>query len=358
MIVSVIMAGGRGERFWPASRTSLPKQFLCLNRERTLFQEAVARIQPLIGSDRVFPVTGLDYVDIVRSQAPDIPADHVLVEPMARDTAACLALAAFELRAKFPDEDPTMIVLAADHLIADADGFRRILRAAAQVASEEECVVVLGIPPTAPVTGYGYIQFQKEPACEIAQLPVHNVRRFREKPNLETAQEYLASGEYFWNSGMFVWRTSYFLRSLAQHLPQHYQDLGRLFAGGRRPGQEELRTAFAGLERISVDYGIMERIDRAKVIPADIGWNDVGNWASIAAYLPGWEENAVAGDATLLETEGCVVYAETGHIAAVGLRDLVIVRVGETVLVCPKERAQDVKKIVDRLAREGRKDLL
>ena len=354
--VCIIMAGGKGERFWPASRSSLPKQFLRIGGPHTLFQQAVTRAVPLCGIDRIYPVTGADYADLVHEQVPNLPPANIIIEPTARDTAACLALAAFEIRVRFPAADPIMVVLPSDHVITEIDAFVRAVRTATTVAEHEECVVTFGIPPTDPATGYGYIHLGA-PMDEGFEPPVYDVKGFREKPNLETAQDYLASGEYLWNSGIFVWRVSVFLDLLAKYLPGHYERLATLYLSGH-PKSEELAGVFASLRRISIDYGILEKTTRVKAILARIGWDDLGNWSSIAAHLPCLGHNAVSGDATLIDTEECIVYADCGHVATVGIHDMIVVRVGETVLICPKSRAQDVRLVVEALRRKGRADLI
>lgn len=356
--VYVIMAGGRGERFWPASRAHLPKQFLDLGRPRTFFQEAVDRLAPLCDTADVYVITGEEYAELVHDQAPSLPERNIITEPMPRNTAACLALAAFHLRAIHPDKDPVMTVLTADHLIDKRDAFVHVLRAAAQVAAEEEAVVVLGVPPTAPVTGYGYIRRSTASTRWVSGLPVYETSGFREKPNLETAQEYVASGEFYWNSGMFIWRLSHFLKLLARFLPAHYGSLAALFQDGAEPDRQALATAFAALEPVSIDYGIMEKTDRILVLPAEIGWDDVGSWASIADHLPSCGSNTVIGEATLVDAEDCLVWSDRGHVAVVGLRKMIVVRVGEAILICPKARAQDVRRIVEELRRNGRIDLI
>ena len=193
--------------------------------------------------------------------------------------------------------------------------------------------------------------------CELG-LPIYKTCGFREKPNLETAQDYVASGQYFWNSGMFIWRLSYFLELLARFLPKHYEGLDPLFAGSVGPGLKDLTAVFAGLESTSIDYGIMEKTGRVLVIPAEIGWDDVGNWSSIAGHLPSRDGNTVIGEATLIDTKGCLIWADRGHVAVVGLRETIVVRVDEAILVCPKAHAQDVRRLVDELRRNGRDDLV
>ena len=356
-VVAIIMAGGSGERFWPASRLDRPKQFLRLGWRETMFQAAVKRISPLVEASWIFPVTGERYLHVIGEQAPEIPAEQIIIEPMGRNTAACLALAAFHLRAVFPGEDPVMVVLASDHIIQREEHFLEILRAAIRASLTEDNAFILGIPPTGPNTGYGYIHYDKASAGEVDGVAIHAVRGFREKPNRDTAQEYLATGEYLWNSGMFIWKTSFFLELLAEHLPRHYERLSGAFHHGK-PSREELAEAFAGLTSVSVDYGIMEKTNRIRVIPAEIGWDDVGNWAGMAAHLPVQGSNTVIGEATLLETQGCLIYSDGGHIATVGMEDTVVVKIGQTVLVCPKNRAQDVRRIVEELRRQGRQDLL
>ncbi len=350
---AVIMAGGRGERLWPLSTPERPKQFLALAGDRTMLQETVDRIRPLVPAARTYVVAPKEFAHLVRRQL-DIPEENILVEPVGRNTAPCLGLAAVVLRAK--DPQAVMIALPADHVIGDRDRFRTILEAAVKVAARGECLVTLGIVPDRPATGYGYIR-RGELFQEMGEGTVYHARGFTEKPDRKTAEEFLASGEYLWNSGMFVWRVDTFLKALAAHMPELHAGLGEIEAHlGQADWARTVARVYAGLPAVSVDYGVMERASNVVVIPADIGWSDVGDWSALDAVLSADENgNVVRARHVGIETDGCVIYAENPKrlVATVGLKDLVIVETDQGLLVVRKDRAQDVRRIVDLLRGKG-----
>jgi mannose-1-phosphate guanylyltransferase len=360
----VILAGGRGTRFWPRSRTRTPKQLLNIVGKETMLQQTVARLRPLIPAERIWTVTNTEQAAAVRKQLPAAARNHVLSEPVGRNTAAAIALAAVHVR-HAARGDALLAVLPADHYIAQPERYRELVRAALDVARESGRMVVLGIPPTRPETGFGYIERMGE-TLRSAGFPVFAVRRFTEKPELQLAKEYVASGNYHWNAGMFFWRISTFLENLQRHLPKTHAALESL-AGhvGKRGYERKMRAIYPKLENISVDYAILETATRAEgsprvfEIPAEIGWSDIGSWAAVYGLLakqPG--ANILAGEGHAIDAEGNFLWSPAKFVAAIGVRDLVVVETPDALLICPRDRAQDVGKIVKWLEEKRRKELL
>ncbi|MBN1286193.1 MAG: mannose-1-phosphate guanylyltransferase [Anaerolineae bacterium] len=354
---ALIMAGGGGTRLWPHSRLEHPKQFVDLFRTQTLLQKAYHRITPLVPPENVYVVTGARYADMAREQLAGLPPENVIAEPAARNTAPAVGLGALRIRRR--DPDATMIVLTADHLIRKDEHFRAALGAAGPVA-ETGALVTLGIHPTGPATGFGYIE-QGEPLGVFGDgFEAYRVVRFTEKPDRQTAIAFFASERYHWNSGMFIWKVGALMDEVARQLPDLYAALIEIEAALDTPqAQATLERVWAGIKGISVDYGVMENARSVAVLPVDIGWSDVGSWAAIydeTADRSG--ANVVqAGELLQIDTEGCLVQSSK-LIAAVGLRDLVIVDTEDVLMICPRGRAQDVRKLVQMLEDQGREELL
>ena len=363
-IHAVILAGGRGTRFWPLSRTRTPKQLLNIVGKGTMLEQTVARLRPLLPADRIWTVTNSEQADAVRKQLPQAARKRMLVEPIGRNTAAAIALAAFHIQ-KVAKGDALMALLPADHYIEHQHEYQTIVSTALTVAREPGRMVVLGIPPTRPETGFGYIE-RMEPTIGAHGIPVYPARRFTEKPALEMAKEYISTGNYFWNAGMFFWRVSTFLAALQQHLPQTFRTLEALSAKiGSNNYATRLRKDYAELENISVDYAILERSTggeskpRVFVIPAEVGWSDIGSWAAVYELLVRKAgENVSAGKFTALDAQGNFLWSPRKFVAAIGIRDLVVVETADALLLCPRERAQDVGKIVKWLEAEKLSHLL
>jgi mannose-1-phosphate guanylyltransferase len=361
---AVILAGGRGTRFWPRSRTSTPKQLLNIIGKTTMLEQTVARLQPLIPAKNIWTVTNADQTVALRKQMPAAARKRVLTEPIGRNTAAAIALAAIHIR-HAAQGDSVMAVLPADHYIAQPDRFRSIVTAALHLAGDSFRMVVLGIPPARPETGFGYIELMGD-AMNAAGFPVFAVRRFTEKPELAAAKEYLATGLYQWNAGMFFWRVSTYLDALKSHLPKTHQLLESLASHiGKRSYEAKLKKEYSKLENISVDYAIMEPATRETgdprvfVIPADIGWSDIGSWSAVYELLAKHAgENIFAGPGQSLDAEGNYLWSPSKFVAAIGVRDLVVVDTPDALLICPRERAQDVGKIVKALEERKHKQLL
>jgi mannose-1-phosphate guanylyltransferase len=361
---AVILAGGRGTRFWPRSRTRTPKQLLNIVGKETMLQQTVARLRPLIPPERIWTVTNSEQAQEVRKQVPAPARRRVLKEPVGRNTAAAIALAAIHVRHSARG-DALLAVLPADHYIANPERYRVIVRAALEMAREPGRMIVLGIPPTRPDTGFGYIERMGN-ALDSKGFPVFAVRRFTEKPALALAKEYAGSGDYHWNAGMFFWRVSTFLDNLKNYLPKTYAALESLSKNiSKRNYEKHLYDVYPLLENISVDYAILEPGTREQgkprvfVIPAEVGWSDIGSWTAVYELLskkPG--ENIFAGAGHAIDAAGNFLWSPTKYVAAIGVSDLVVVETPDALLICPRERAQDVGKIVKKLEEEKRKNLL
>ncbi len=350
---AVIMAGGSGTRFWPLSRRSRPKQLLAIVDHDSLLQQTVARMRGLVPPERIVVVTGREHAAAVRRQLPGVPAENILVEPVGRNTAPCIALAAEWIHRRSPAS--VMAVMPSDHAIGDATAFRRTVRRAFAVAEEAEVLVTLGIRPAHAETGYGYIKLGA--AIDEGVPRVFRVARFREKPPAAVARRFVASGRYLWNAGIFVWRTAVIRAAVQRHLPRVGEPLRRARLGGRRRSVAPA-SLYRSLPSVSIDVGVMEPAATRSgspgvaVVACDFGWSDVGNWAALARV---WGRdragNAARGRTTLLESSGLTVYAGTRLVATLGLQDLVIVDTPDALLVCPASRAQDVRLVVAELAR-------
>jgi mannose-1-phosphate guanylyltransferase len=351
---AVIMAGGGGTRLWPRSRQATPKQFLDLLGPRTMLQETVDRIEPLIPLERVLVVTGHEYANEVLALLPGLPPENVVREPQGRGTAPCIGLAALALQQR--DPEAIMAVFPADHRVARGAAFRQAVAAAVDVA-RQDYLVTLGITPTHAHTGYGYIQ--RGQALSLAgETPVYIVRRFTEKPDGDTARRFVDSGEYAWNAGIFVWRVRAILDEIARLLPVLHTVLTTVAEAWDTPdSQQVLSTVWGQTPRTTIDYGVMENAGRVAVIPIEVGWDDVGNWSTLSQLLQGDGDGNVTsgpGQRVLVDTHDTYIYAASGRLVAiVGLDDLVVVDTEDAVLVCPKDRAQDVRAIVDRLKTRG-----
>lgn len=349
----VIMAGGGGTRFWPLSRHEEPKQLLNLSGKDLMINETIDRVATLCDKSDIFIVTNVDQVPkMAVATAERINHDHILSEPSARNTAACIGYAAFEIIKKYGDG--VMCIFPSDHFIKDVNAFTKILKEAILVA-EEGALVTMGIAPTFPCTGYGYIRFDKDESSLAKK-----VTEFKEKPNLATAEAYVKSGEYAWNSGMFVWKASVILEQFEKLLPDVYECLTKIADAMGTPEESAvIDEVYPTIPSISIDYGIMEKSDKVKVISADMGWSDVGSWDSLGVlYDEDIQGNIFAGDHIAIDTKGCVTYSTKRLISTVGVENLIIVETDDSILVCDKNRAQDVKLIVERLEAAGRKELL
>jgi mannose-1-phosphate guanylyltransferase len=356
MLYAVIMAGGSGTRLWPLSRQDQPKQALKLIGERTMFQHTVDRLAPLFPPERIFVISNAVMTSLLRTQTPEIPADNFLVEPSGRNTAPAAGLVAIHLLHQ--DPDAVMVMLTADHYIVDTARFRDTLAAANKIAVDGP-IVTLGIQPTYPATGYGYIR-SGDARITVDGFQVYESAGFIEKPDLTKAVQFLEDGRYTWNSGMFVWRADRLMQECAERLPNLYQPLMQIAEALDTPAAADvLAEAWNQVPKVSIDYGIMEDADNVAVIPVQIGWSDIGSWSALQDLLPeDLDSNVVTGDGRTLalDTRGCFVRTSDRLVATIGLEDVIIVDTPDAVLVCNKSRAEDVKGIVEQLVSE--KDLL
>lgn len=356
MYYAVIMAGGSGTRLWPLSRQNHPKQALKLVGERTMFQYAVERIAPIFPFERIFVVTRAAHATILMEQVPQLPEENFILEPEGRGTAPAIGLAAAHLSAR--DAEATMAVLTADHFIADTDEFCRVLSAAEQIARQGS-LVTLGINPATPSTGFGYIQKGAAQGRQ-AGYAYFSVQRFTEKPDPTTARDMVASGDYSWNSGMFIWRVMDIMAEFQRQMPGFFAQLQRVRAVIDSGDYEtNLLEIWPKVEQETIDYGVMECAQRVVVIPVDIGWTDVGSWDSMFDLLPiDSGSNAAVGEHISIDTTGTLVYSDERLVATLGVEDLVIIATKDALLVSSRHRVQDVKAIVEKLAQDKKVHLI
>ncbi|HOD36582.1 MAG TPA: mannose-1-phosphate guanylyltransferase [Syntrophales bacterium] len=346
-LVATIMAGGTGTRFWPMSTKERPKQFLKLFGNRSLLQKSYDRIRDLLPVDRIIVLTNAAHVRMVIEQLPELPAGNVIGEPLKRDTAAAVGLAAALCRKRFGN--PVILTLTADHLIEPVDLFQKTLLSAARKAAEEPVLYTFGIKPEHPATGYGYLEFGRRVFADDG-IEHFELLRFKEKPDLETAKSYLSLRRFYWNSGMFVWTAETILREMRASLPHHHRCMTRAAASDGSPSwQKALEDAFHEVSAISIDYGVMEKAARVRAVAARFTWSDVGGWLSLEAFLSKDREgNAARGEIFTLDACGNLVFCEdTGEeVMMIGLRNLVIVRAGKKTLIMKKEKAEELKHLV------------
>lgn len=349
--VAVIMAGGKGERFWPRSRKDMPKQFLSLTSDgKTMIQHTIDRILPLVNTEDIFIVTNKNYKNLVLEQLPDIKEKNVILEPASRNTAPCIGLVATYIRQRYKDEETVMVVLPSDHLIKYNEIFIDTLKSAIEIAKEDKNMVTIGITPSYPETGYGYINFGYKDN-DKKYNGAYKVNKFVEKPDLDKAKEYLASGKYLWNSGMFVWKTSTILNSFEVYLPEIYQGLARIGnCIGTNMEVETLKEEFINFKSESIDYGIMEKYEPIYTVPGSFGWDDIGSWLALErTYQSDDEGNIVDGNVITIGVKNSIIQARNKLVATVGVKDIIIVDTEDAILICDKNNVQDVKKVIENL---------
>jgi mannose-1-phosphate guanylyltransferase len=354
MLHALIMAGGGGTRFWPRSRREKPKQFLKLVGERTLLQQALDRIEVLVAPANTWIITGASYCAETARQLPDLPVDRIVGEPCGRDTAACIGLGAALIARD--DPDAVMLVMPADHVIEPVQEFRRAAHVAEQLVLEHPtALVTFGIRPTFAATGYGYI----ERGAELAKrqgVPIFRVGSFREKPHAELAEEFLASGKHYWNSGIFVWRAATILQELRNNQPKLAAAVERIAAAWDTPERDEVLTKeYAALEKISIDYAVMEKAADVLVVQTPFVWDDVGSWLALERrHAQDAHDNTILAYHTGLDTRNCVIVGDPDKlIATLGVRDLLIIQDGDALLIAHRSEEGNIKKLVEQLKSRG-----
>lgn len=356
---AVIMAGGGGTRFWPVSRMATPKQLVKLTGSDVMINETIKHYEGIIGREDTFIVTNEKQAQLMdKVLFPEVKRENILIEPVQRNTAPCIIYAAMTLKKLYGDA--LMAVLPADHHISDIKEYERVLSLAFDTAEKTDKIVTIGIWPTFASTGYGYIRFSSNPVEPGSQ--VYYLRRFVEKPRQSVAREYLNSGKYLWNSGMFVWKASVILEEFKKYLPDTYEKMESIYEDLRTASEAEaVARIYPELEKISIDYGIMEKASDVYCIPAEFGWNDVGSWDALdSVFSHDGDDNVIVGDFEGIDTENTIIFNKSSDklITAIGVKDLIVVQTEDSILICSKDRTQDVKLMVDRLKEQGREDLL
>lgn len=352
-IYVVIMAGGIGSRFWPRSREKNPKQLLEIVGNGTMLQNTIQRLENFVEQKNIFIVTNKLLKQAISKQVPKIPCENILVEPLGRNTAPCIGLAALFIERLNPQG--VMVVLPADHLITDEEKFLSILTKGVETAKKHSALVTIGIQPTRPETGYGYIQIEEEATPkELQKNGIYRVKTFAEKPNNTTAQQFLESGDFLWNSGMFIWRADVILHEIQKSLPELHQQLLTLKpAIGTTLFEQSLEKAYGLLRGISIDYGVMEKAENVYVVKSEFGWNDVGSWDEVMRISPKDEQgNFLKGKTITHNTKNTYIHAEHKLVATVGMENVIIIDTPDATLICKKGDSQDVKEIVDALRRK------
>jgi mannose-1-phosphate guanylyltransferase len=356
-LYTLIMAGGSGTRFWPRSKVAKPKQYLNIFGDESLLQDTINRFATFTENENIYIVSSKTQAGVLEEQTPMLPKENLIYEPVGRNTLPCIGLAA--MFAEKENADGIMVVSPSDHLIENNELFKDTVLAAAKIADEKDGIVTIGITPTYPATGYGYVQ-TAENITNSEKIKQFKVERFVEKPNEETASNYLKEGGFYWNSGLFVFKISVFLDAVKQFAPELYSDLRKIQADlGNESYEQTLDTIYRAVESISVDYGIMEHAKNIYLVEGNFDWNDLGSWESVYQTDKKDENgNAGSGESMFLDTKNSYVYSEKGLVAVVGMEDVIVVQDGDTTLVCKRENAEDIKNIVDQLKADNKNQYL
>jgi len=356
----IIMAGGIGSRFWPRSREKNPKQLLKINSQNTMIQNTLQRIEGLVDPKDTLIITTKTQKSNLIHQVPQIPEENIIAEPFGKNTAPCIGLAAILIERFYPDA--VMSIICADHIIANEEEFKRIMKVGAEVAYESKSLITIGIVPRRPETGYGYIQFddEKKESNPYYDRGIFTVKTFAEKPNLETAERFLKSGDFLWNSGMFIWRVDTILEQYKMFLPDLYEELVNLKEKVLNPDfDNELEQMYRRIKGISIDYGIMEKAKNVYVTKGDFGWSDLGSWDEVYNISQkDQNQNATVGKTYLFNTTNTYIYSPNKFVATIDVDNLIIINTDDALLICKREKSQNVKEVVDYLKRKQMNDLL
>ena len=358
-IFAVIMAGGSGIRFWPKSRKKLPKQFLKITGDKTMIQSTVKRIESFVPYQNTIVATNILYSKTVQGQLPYIPYENIILEPVGRNTAPCIGLAALIVEQK--DSNGVMLVLPADHWVKDDRQFCNELKIAATIAAEKETLIAFGIKPSYPETSYGYIQCgKKRSLIPETEYEICQIEKFREKPDIKQAEAFVKSGNFYWNSGTFVWKASAILEEIEKSLPLLHKGLMKIKECFEKNNEkEEVDKIFSSFQSESIDFGVMEKTNRAEVILSQVDWSDVGSWKALKNHLPADNSgNVVSKKHILIDTNNSIIEGNERMIAAIGLKDMVVVDTKDVLLICPKEKCQQIKNLVEQLKKEGKDEFL
>jgi len=342
------MAGGKGSRFWPLSTEEKPKQFLNLTGEDTMIQMSVKRLEKLIPIERIFIVTGTRYFDLVMEQLPNLPRRNIIMEPVGKNTAPCIALSAFHINKIY--DNATIAVLPSDHLIQDEESFLEVLNSADEFVDEnKEAIVTIGMKPDRPEIGYGYINY-KHMSCTKNGCEIRHVEKFVEKPDLNTAKEYLKDGKYLWNGGMFIWKAANVLRLTKKHLTNTFEVLSEIAAASEEDYSRVLNEKYNDVDNISVDFGIMEKVKEIYVIPSDFGWDDVGSWESVERYREkDCNNNVCMGNVRNFDGSNNIIISNGKPIVIAGLQDIFVVENDDMIFVGNKDEIEHIKELKSKI---------
>lgn len=346
MIYGLVLAGGKGTRLYPLSRSSKPKQFLKVFNDKSFLQNTVDRVIPLINKENIYVVTNKDYEEKIKDELDNINPDNIFTEPKNKETATCIGLSAIKLLKR--DKDAVMVVLPSDHHIDNEKVYTETLSQAVEVANKRRGIVTLGINPTRAETGYGYIEMGTR--IQSSQIPTYKVTRFTEKPNIEVAKDFLLKGTYLWNSGMFVFRADVILREMEKYLPELYKSLMEIYKHlGEGDEEKVIKEQYDLIDGISIDFGIMQKTRKAFVIKSDFIWDDIGSFSALSRYLTDKKGNKASSNVYLQDSENCAIFGEKNLIIGLGIKDLVIVDSGDVILIMDKNKDQEIKHLLNDL---------
>ena len=346
MIYGLVLAGGKGTRLYPLSRSSKPKQFLKVFNNKSFLKNTVDRVIPLISKENIYVVTNKDYEDKIKAELDNIDPDNIFTEPSNKETATCIGLSAIKLLKK--DNDAVMVVLPSDHHIDNEKVYIETLSQAVEVANKRRGIVTLGINPTRAETGYGYIEIGTR--IQSSQIPTYKVARFTEKPNIEVAKDFLLKGTYVWNSGMFVFRADVILREMEKYLPELYKSLMEIYKHlGEEDEEKIIKEQYDLIDGISIDFGVMQKTRKAFVIKSDFIWDDIGSFSALSRYLTEEKGNKAGSNVYLQDSENCAIFGDKNLIIGLGIKDLVIVDSGDVILIMDKNKDQEIKHLLNDL---------